>query len=126
MKKIILLFSFLCLVAVSTWSAEDVQSIPITVIDNSIETSQTHRTPIDIPVMVYYDSIVTSINVQFLRDIGNVEIIITNMSNGSFRKYDVESNARIILLPITGDAGVYRVEFLLVSGLGYEGEFEIQ
>lgn len=127
MKKIVLLLSFICLVAMTSWSAEDdPQFIPIAVLDNTIETGQTHRAPAFIPMQAYYDGFLTSVCVQFLQNIGDVEVTITNLSTGDYVNYNVDSSTGGVFLPISGVEGTYRIVFLLSSGVGYEGEFEIE
>lgn len=127
MKKIVLILSFLCLVATSSWSAEDDhQFIPIAVLDNTVVTGQTHRAPIFIPIQAYYDVFFTSVCVQFLQNIGDVDVTITNLCTGDYVKYDVDSSIGWTMLPISGEAGTYRIVLLLSSGAGYEGQFEIE
>lgn len=127
MKKIVLFMSFLCLVATSSWSAEDDhQFIPIAVLDNTVVTGQTHRAPIFIPIQAYYDVFFTSVCVQFLQNIGDVDVTITNLCTGDYVEYDVDSSIGWTMLPISGEAGTYRIVLLLSSGAGYEGQFEIE
>lgn len=126
MKKIVLILSFLCLVTTSSWSAEDDhQFIPIAVLDNTVVTGQTHRAPIFIPIQAYYDVFFTSVCVQFLQNIGDVDVTITNLCTGDYVEYDVDSSLGWTMLPISGEAGSYRIVFLRASGARYEGEFEI-
>ena len=127
MKKIVLILSFLYLVAMSSWSAEDDhQFIPIAVLDNTVVTGQTHRAPAFIPMQAYYDGFLFSVCVQFLLSIGEVEVTITNLSTGDYVIYDVVSSAGATLLPISGEEGSYRIDFSLDNGSEYEGEFAIE
>ena len=127
MKKIVLILSFLYLVAMSSWSAEDDhQFIPIAVLDNTVVTGQTHRAPAFIPIQAYYDGFLTSVCVQFLQNIGDVDVTITNLSTGDYVNYDVDSSTGGTMLPISGEVGTYRIVLLLSSGAGYEGEFAIE
>lgn len=113
--------------ATSSWSAEDDhQFIPIAVLDNTVVTGQTHRAPIFIPIQAYYDVFFTSVCVQFLQNIGDVDVTITNLCTGDYVEYDVDSSIGWTMLPISGEAGTYRIVLLLSSGAGYEGQFEIE
>lgn len=113
--------------AMTSWSAkDDHQFIPIAVLDNTIVTGQTHRAPAFIPIRAYYAGSFTSVCVQFLQNIGDVDVTITNLSTGDYVDYDVDSSTGGTLLPISGEVGSYRIVFLLASGAGYEGEFEIE
>ena len=113
--------------ATASWSAEDEhQFIPIRVLDNTIETGRTHRSSTDIPIMAYYDDFMSSVCLQFLQNIGDVDVIITNAFTGVFLEYEVDSSISSALLPISGDAGYYNITFLLSDGSGFEGEFEIE
>ena len=127
MKRIVLVLSFICLTAITSWSAkDDNQFIPIAVLDNTVVTGQTHRAPAFIPMQAYYDGFLTSVCVQFLQNIGDVEVTITNLSTGDYVNYNVGSSTGGVFLPISGVEGTYRIVFLLTSGVEYEGEFEIE
>lgn len=125
MKRIALIF-YLCLVATSSWSAEDGQQfIPIPVQDNTVVTGRTHRAPAYIPIQAYYDGLFASIYVQFLQNIGDVDVTITNLSTGDYVNYDIDTSIGGTLLPISGEMGIYRIVFHLASGTEYEGQFAI-
>lgn len=126
MKKIVLLLSIICLAATASWSAEDEhQFIPIRVLDNTIETGRTHRSSTDIPIVACYDDFISSICLQFLHNIGDVDVIITNAFTGDYIEYEVDSSLGSVMLPINGDVGIYDITILLSDGSGFEGEFEI-
>lgn len=113
--------------ATSSWSAEDGhQFIPIAVLDNTVVTGQTHRAPIFIPIQAYYDVFFTSVCIQFLQNIGEVDVTITNLSTGDYVNSHMDSSTGGALLPIAGEIGTYRLVFLPASGAGYQGEFEIE
>ena len=127
MKRIVLFLSLICLAAITSWSAKDGQQfIPIAVLDDTVVTGQTHRAPAFIPMQAYYDGFLTSVCVQFLQNIGDVEITITNLFSGNYVNYDVDSSAGGTFLPISGEEGFYRIVFSLDNGSEYEGEFAIE
>lgn len=127
MKRLVLLFTFLYLAVSSARSSEDDhQFIPIPVLDNTVVVGRTHRAPAQIPIQAMYDGFTSSICVQFLRDLGDIEISIYNLFTGDCIEFDVDSSDGASILPISGDEGIYQITFLLESGHEYEGEFEIE
>lgn len=117
MRKIGLIISCLCLVALSSWSDEgDRQFIPIAILDSTTVNGQTHRAPAFIPVQAYYDGFLTSVCVQFLQDIGAVYVSIANLSTGDYSENEIDSSIGGALLPISGEVGIYRIVLLRGNG----------
>lgn len=85
----------------------------------------TYRAPAFIPIQVYYDDFISSVCIQFLRNIGELEVTITNLSTGDSASYDIDSNSGTVIIPINGDSGTYDITLLTSNMSGYEGEFEI-
>ena len=127
MKKIVLLLFVLCLTATTSLLAgDDQQFIPITVLDNTVKSGgRTHRAPAFIPIRAYYDSISSSVCVQFSYDIGNVNITIENLSTDDNNDCCIDSSLGSVYLPIIGGDGDYHIEFILSSGAGFEGYFTV-
>lgn len=126
MKRIVLVLLFFCLTITKSWSAEeDSQYIPITVLDNTGETGRTHRSMMFIPMEAYYDANTLSVYVQFLQDIGCVDITILNKCTGNYTEYKTDSCMGVASLSISGDEGDYSIVFLLSNGVIYEGVFLI-
>lgn len=128
MKILALLLSIFCAASVTLESTGDDghQFIPIRVLDNTTETGRTHRSQIYVPVQAYYDGFTSSLCLIFLQNIGEVEILITNINTGDCVECDIDSDVGTIVLPITGNCGIHQINILLCSGRGYEGEFRIE
>lgn len=126
MKRIVLFLSLICMISTTSWTADDDNTyIPIPVLDNTTVTGRTHRTPAVIPIQAYYDVLINSIVIQFIQNIGDVEVAITNLSTGYTVEYEVDSRIGVTYLQTSGDVGTYQIEFLLSSGFRYEGQFEV-
>lgn len=127
MKRIALLLSILCLSLSASFAANDGdhQFIPIRVLDDTVETGTTHRSQEFVPIQAYYDGFTSSIFFTFLQNIGEVEVSISNLYNGDYVDYIVNSSIGATIIPICGDSGIYHITIIVSSGGGYEGEFEI-
>ena len=127
MKRFLLLLSILFLGAEVSWSSsyEDQQFIPILVLDDTIETGREHRSQVFIPIQAFYDDFSSSIYIQFLQNIGDVNITVTNNDTGSSADFEVDSGLGATVLPIYGGCGLYHITFVLSEGGGYQGELEI-
>ena len=64
-------------------------------------------------------------NVRFIKDVGEVEISIRNLSSGEYNDYTINSKIGSIVLPISGDFGDYVITFTLQNGKQFIGEFSI-
>ena len=47
------------------------------------------------------------------------------MTTGDSDDFEIVASVGSTLLPISGDAGYFRIDFILASGTQYYGEFEI-
>lgn len=63
--------------------------------------------------------------VRFIKDVGEVEISIRNLSSGEYNDYTINSKIGSIVLPISGDSGDYVITFTLQNGKQFIGEFSI-
>lgn len=124
MKRIVLLLSILFLAAEVTWSYSngDHQFIPIRVLDNTTETGRENRSPEFIPILALYDDYSSSIYIQFLQSIGDVYIDVTNIDTGYNADFEVDSSLGTVILPISGENGLYDITFVLSEGGAYQGE----
>ncbi len=127
MKRFLLLLSILFLAAEVSWSYSngDHQFIPIRVLDNSTETGRENRSQDVIPIQALYDELSSSIYIQFLQNIGNVCVTVTNIDTGYDAEFDMDSNVGATFLPISGESGFYYITFVATVAGEYEGEFEI-
>ena len=67
---------------------------------------------------IYYDPGLNAVLVSSTSDVGLVNAVIENLSTGSFYTYSFDSS-ELAVLPISGEAGVWRV--LLYSNHGLVG-----
>ena len=124
MKRFLLLLSILFLAAEVSWSYSngDHQFIPIRVLDNTTETEREHRSQVYIPIQAFYDDFTSSIYIQFLQSIGDVYIDVTNIDTGYNADFEVDSSLGTVILPISGESGLYDITFVLSEGGAYQGE----
>ena len=122
MKKLLLLLSIFVLAAPLTKSTNDGGTVPIPVVD-SHELDPIHRSLI--PIEAYYISLNSSICVTFSQNLGDMDVTVTNMTTGDSDDFEIVASVGSTLLPISGDAGYFRIDFILASGTQYYGEFEI-
>ena len=127
MKRFVLLLFILFFGAEVSWSSScgDHQFIPIRVLDNTTETGREHRSQVYIPIQAFYDDFTSSIYIQFLLDIGDVNITVANNDTGSSADFEVDSSLGATVLPIYGGCGLYHITFVISEGGGYQGELEI-
>ena len=78
-------------------------------------------------LQAWYDGLFPSIYTTVLSDIGMVEITVTNLMTGESWWDTFDSGEALqTLLPISGSAGYYEVEYITESGDVYVGEFLIE
>lgn len=86
-----------------------------------------HRDLIIVPIESYYYGAMGSVCTSFVGDLGEVELIVTNTFTGESWNYLFDSASEPqTLLPISGSAGYYEVEYITESGDVYVGEFLIE
>lgn len=62
---------------------------------------------------------------RFIKDVGEVEISIQNLSSGEYNDYTINSKIGSIVLHISGNTGDYVITFTLQNGKQFIGEFSI-
>ena len=119
MKRFVLLLSILFLAAEVSWSYSngDHQFIPIRVLDNSTESGRENRSQEFIPLQAFYDDLSSSIYIQFLQNIGNVTISVTNTDTGYNADFEVDSSLGTTVLPISGESEKYDITQDIINGL---------
>ncbi len=93
--------------------------------DSHGKIEHSHRAPAKIPIEAYYDSFLNGLAITFTRDLGNIEVNVTNHTTGEYLEGTMDAAAGVTMLPISGDEGYYTITFTLSNGKVYEGEFEI-
>lgn len=98
---------------------------PIVIIP--VEQSFKHRphSKAFVPFEANYNTGLASVLVRFIKDVGEVEISIHDLSSGEYNDYTINSKIGSIVLPISGDSGDYVITFTLQNGKQYIGEFSI-
>lgn len=82
------------------------------------------RAPAYIPINATYYVASSIIEVTFLFDIGNVDILITDLSNGSSSTFNTSSMAPFYI-PKNLTYGIYSIEFITSTGCTYIGYLSI-
>lgn len=63
--------------------------------------------------------------IDFLSNLGEVTIRLTNLTTGGIASTLVDSSCGSCILPVTSGSGLYCLEFLLSDGTRYYGNFLI-
>ena len=81
------------------------------------------RMPAMVPIRacVFGDTIYLS----FSADLGDVDVVLCEESEGVVLQTSVDSSALSADLPFSGDAGEYTITFTLTNGVVYEGLFAL-
>ena len=121
MKKI---FAFIAAMIIAVISYADGEGVvPISVQDATSQSDPVHRTIV--PIEAYYIAFNSSICVTFSQNLGDMDVTVTNLTTGDSDDFEIVASVGSTLLPISGDAGYFRIDFILASGTQYYGEFEI-
>ena len=85
------------------------------------------RNLVDEPISAVYYAMFSGIQTVVTEDLGEVELIVTNLSTGEswWDTFDSASEPQSVL-PISGTSGHYEVEYITQSGDVYVGEFVIE
>ncbi len=107
----------------NVYATNDEESIVIIPAEHSFE----HRphSKAFVPFEANYNAGLAFVLVRFIRDVGEVEISIQNLSSGEYNYYTINSKVGSIVLPISGDYGDYVITFTLQNGKQFIGEFSI-
>lgn len=124
MKQLLIVLSILCMGAVESKSVNNNPQIPIQVIISTGQESP-HRAPAYVPIQAYYQEILSSVCMTFSQNLGVLDITITNLTDGTYADYEVDSSLGSAILPISGNEGFYTLDIMLTSGEQYVGQFEL-
>lgn len=125
MKKLLLILSILCMAAIESWSGNNSPQIPIVIIESSQEDGLNHRSPETTPISACYEDFISSVYMTFSQNLGVLDITITNLTDGTYADYEVDSSLGSAILPISGNEGFYTLDIMLTSGEQYVGQFEL-
>lgn len=76
-------------------------------------------------VWVVLNTTTNLLMIDFLENLGEVTIRLTNLTTGSISGSIVDSSVGACVLPVTAGPGLYCLEFLLSDGTRYYGFFSI-
>lgn len=85
-----------------------------------------NRGILDIPVEAILYARQSVISVQFTRNVGSVEIVLSNLSTGVSSNTVVDSSIGNCMIPVTDGTGFYSIEFLIAGGMAVIGYFSLQ
>ena len=78
-------------------------------------------------IQACYDELYSAIQTIVTSDLGQVEIMVTNLSTGEAWSDTFDSGAFMQnIMPISGTPGYYEIEYITESGDVYTGEFIIE
>lgn len=132
MKKIVFLFLLLCSFSLSATQRDYSSFIPDDDDeDEAIDIGTSHimppngpkRMPAYIPVSATIHHRLLCIEVTFLAEIGEVSIMLTNLSTGESSTMDADSLCGTVFIPLPGTPGLWKITFSLSNGTCYEGMF---
>lgn len=125
MKKIALVLSILCMTAIESWSGNNSPQIPIVIIESSQEDGLNHRSPETTPISACYEDFISSVCMTFSQNLGVLDITITNLTDGTYADFEIDSSLGSAILPISGVEGFYTIVIVLANGVEYVGQFEL-
>ena len=100
------------------------QNIVITPVKTDDSENDYARAPVLLPVSSFYQSMTSSIILNYRFDVGDVNVEIKNSFNGDYYTYNVDSSEGFSMLQIQGEEGFYEIVITLQSGAKYIGHFE--
>lgn len=126
MRKFLLLFILGLSAAVSLYADDEIPLEPIPGSELTGQTGTTHRAPEYVPLSACYDRLTSSVCLTFLRDLGEVEVSVTNLNNADSAEFNITSAIGSVILPVNAASGTYILNILLSNGKSYEGVFDIE
>lgn len=90
------------------------------------EGGPSHRAPALIPIEAAYNPSLSGVILDFLYDLGMVTVSVENLMTGEMARSVVAACAGVQFLPVSGEAGMYKIMFTLPDGRWYWGTFEIE
>ena len=81
--------------------------------------------PARIPIICVFNKSVSSLFVLFHYNLGAVSVEIENQTTGEYYLSNVDATAGLMIFPVSGNSGRWRISFMLTSNVFYYGEFEI-
>lgn len=129
MKRLLLSLMMPFALLISFTITAKAQDIPddddVIVIDVTHNTTETGPQRSIIPIYATFCPSLSLVEIEFLFNIGEVTVCLTNLTASSMTSTAVDSSFGGCILPVTGGPGLYCLEFLLSDGTRYYGYFLI-
>ena len=136
MKKFLSILTFiLCLPSLIFASPvllndnDDIPTVPPSIIIIIIKTPPPvpgqPRSLVQAPIECQYNPYMNGICATFNQDLGELDVLVENLSTGEYLEGTVDSAEGYVVLPVSSTAGVYNISFVTASGVEYTGEFEL-
>lgn len=123
-RIIVLIFMAFSPMLIPALSGEDVPKV-IILEDSGTFQNNPHRSAARIPLECYYDSNLNCVLVMSSNPIGSVEVELSNKTTGEWVDVTVQMNAGTQMLPCPGVEGYCTINFTLLNGKRYSGEFTL-
>ena len=81
------------------------------------------KTPVVVPIAAYYESMTSSVILSFIRDLGDIEVVLLNTNTAGYYSDYIDTQYLYAIIPISLGPGHYIITFTLPSGQQYQGEF---
>jgi len=108
---------------------DDVPTVPPSIIIIIIKTPTPlpgqPRSLVQAPIECQYNPYMNGICTTFNQDLGELDVLVENLSTGEYLEGTVDSAEGYVVLPVSSTAGVYNISFVTASGVEYTGEFEL-
>lgn len=111
----------------ASFNGESMKGVDAVIIernDYDNESDGRPRTPALRLFAAFLDTVSNHLSVTARFDVGNVYVVIENLSTGEYSVHSFDSSETAIL-PISGDSGCWRITLTLESGAEYVGKFLI-
>ena len=83
------------------------------------------RSLVQAPIECQYNPYMNGICTTFNQDLGELDVLVENLSTGEYLEGTVDSAEGYVVLPVSSTPGVYNISFVTASGVEYTGEFEL-
>ena len=83
------------------------------------------RSLVQAPIECQYNPYMNGICATFNQDLGELDVLVENLSTGEYLEGTVDSAEGYVVLPVSSTPGVYNISFVTASGVEYTGEFEL-
>lgn len=109
----------------STAKAQDIRDDgeEVIVIDITNQNTETEPQRSIVPICATYYSNHSIVEVEFLNNLGNVTIKLTNLFSGDVTLFQVPSGICDVIVPVYLGMGVYCLEFIVGNSQSYIGYF---